>query len=77
MAKITTEVWLSALIVVLTVLAIIVFIVNGAGIIFYGIFVVAAVVSFYTWDRIRKLEPGSSAAPASSPRSRKRGRRSR
>lgn len=57
MTEITTEVLLSVVIIVLTVLAIIVFIVSGAGTIFYGIFVLAVIVMFYTWHRISSLPP--------------------
>jgi hypothetical protein len=56
MTQITTEMLLSMGIIALTILAIIVFIVYGAGSAFYGIFVIAVLLMFYTWYRISGLQ---------------------
>lgn len=62
MQKFTTEMMLSVAVIILTVLAIVVFIVNGSGAAFYGLFVVAVVVMVYTWYRISNA-PSFNAEP--------------
>ena len=54
MAEMNMDIALSLAIIILTVLAIIVYIVSGAGIAFYAIFIVAVIVMFLTWNRISK-----------------------
>ena len=70
MQKFTTEMMLSVAVIILRVLAIVVFIVSGAGFAFYGLFVIAVVVMAYTWYRISGTAPFSErqgAAPMAPP----------
>jgi hypothetical protein len=59
----TTEVALSLAVIIVSVLAIAVFISSGAGIAFYGLFLVAAAIMVYAWYRISKAPaPGAFRA---------------
>lgn len=64
--NLNNEVFLSLAIIVLCTLAIIVYIVSGAGIGFYALFFVALVVVFFTWYKVSRTPAPSaaSAAPA-------------
>ncbi len=52
MQEFTTEMSLSVAVIVLTVLAIVVFIIYGSGAAFYGLFMITVLVMVYTWYRI-------------------------
>lgn len=67
---------LSLAIVILTILAIIVYIYSGPNIGFYGIFVLALVIMLYTWRRISQA-PEEKAPKARAPVSRQRAGRRR
>jgi ABC-type transport system involved in Fe-S cluster assembly fused permease/ATPase subunit len=76
MQELNTEMMLSIAVIVLTIIAIAVFIVYGAGIPFYALFVIVVVVMFYTWQKI-SAEPTAkkTAMPAAKPKARGRKRR--
>ncbi len=85
MQEITTEMALSIAVIVLTIIAIAVFIISGAGLLFYALFVAVVIVMFYTWQRISAHEPTATVArpaqaqhekrrAASKPRQRRRKR---
>ncbi len=57
MTNITTEVVLSVAIIVLTVFAIAVFIISGSGALFYGLFVITALLMFYMWYKLSRVPP--------------------
>lgn len=72
------EVMLSLTIIILAILAIIVYVYFGANVAFYGIFVVALVVMFYTWRRTSMAGvPAEAPRRRSAPRSRRARRRAR
>lgn len=52
MENFTAEMYLSMAVIVLTILAIAVFIIYGSGTAFYGLFLVTVLVMVYTWYRI-------------------------
>ncbi|MCW6159802.1 MAG: hypothetical protein LVQ95_01790 [Candidatus Micrarchaeales archaeon] len=57
------EVILSLTIIILAILAIVVYLYSGANAAFYGIFVVALVIMFYTWRRTSMSPLPASHAP--------------
>jgi hypothetical protein len=81
MENFTIEMYLSMIVIILTVLAIVVFIIYGSGAVFYGIFVITVLVMVYTWYRISGtsfFETGRTPAgktPKKMKRTRKRKRR--
>jgi hypothetical protein len=79
MQNFTIEMILSVAVIVLTVLAIAVFIINGSGAAFYGLFVITVLVMVYTWYRISGTSFFNTArTPAAAPKRRvKRARKRR
>ncbi len=76
------EVILSLTIIILAILAIVVYLYSGANVAFYGIFIVALVIMFYTWRRTSQSPLPAAHAPAmrrrrSATRRRKAGRKAR
>lgn len=58
-----TEILLSAVIIILAVMAIGIFLVSGATVWFYGLFVMTAGVMLYTWYRLSRVSPSNAATP--------------
>ncbi len=72
------DILLSLAVIVLSVLAIVVYIISGAGAVFYALFIVTAVVMLYTWYQIGRMQhPTPTRAPLSKEASRKRSRKKR
>ena len=80
MEKIDSEFVSAFAVVIITILAIAVYIVSGAGLGFYGLFVVAACVMLYTWHRISRAtvpQPAMAQKPVAKKRTASRAARRR
>lgn len=69
------EIMLSLTIIILAILAIAVYFYFGPNAAFYGLFIVAIVVMFYTWRRVSQTPAAAPVSRKSTPR--KRGARRR
>jgi hypothetical protein len=57
---VTTEVLLSVAIIILTILAIAVFIIYGSGALFYGLFAVTVLIMLFTWYKLSYASGGTA-----------------